>query len=301
MKVLVTGGSGFIGQALCPALIRAGHRPCVLTRRVQAARRLLGPEVELIERLQDATDIDAVVNLQGQNLAEGRWTRRRKQAIVDSRVAFTRSLVAWMRDQDHRPCVLISGSAIGWYADRGDTPVDEASSPGADFAAQLCRDWEAAAVEATAEPGLRVCCVRIGVVLHPAGGALAKMLPAFRLGAGGRLGSGRQWMSWISRDDLLRLLLWLLEDDNARGPFNAVAPGAVRQADFARALASALRRPSLLPMPGPILRLLLGEMAELLLGGQRVMPRAALSAGFEFDHPRIDTALKAMLDAPGSR
>lgn len=301
MKVLVTGGSGFIGRALCPALSQAGHRPCVLTRRVREARRVLGPEVELIEHLRDATDIDAVINLQGQNLADGRWTRSRKQAIVDSRVAFTRSLVAWMRAQDRRPSILISGSAIGWYGDRGDTPVDEASTPGSDFAAQLCRDWEAAAVEAADDPELRVCCVRIGVVLHPAGGALAKMLPAFRLGAGGRLGSGRQWMSWISRDDLLRLLLWLLKDEDAHGPFNAVAPGAVRQADFARALAGALGRPSMLPMPGPILRLLLGEMAGLLLGGQRVMPRAALSAGFEFDHPHIDTALRAMLDPSGSR
>ncbi|WP_420465210.1 TIGR01777 family oxidoreductase [Panacagrimonas sp.] len=294
MKILITGGSGFIGQALCPALLAAGHQPCVLTRDPAAAQRRLGTAVAFAVALDQVRAVDAVINLQGENLAQGRWNAARKQRFRSSRVDFTHALVDWIAAQSAPPSVLVSGSAIGWYGDRGDQVLDESATPGDDFAAQLCRDWEAAAQRAEAL-GLRVCRVRIGVVLDPDGGALARMLPAFKLGAGGPLGRGRQWMSWIARADLVRLLVWLLAREDAAGVFNATAPEPLRQADFARALGGALHRPAVMPMPAFVLRALFGEMAELLLGSQHVLPVAAVDAGFSFDHGRIDAALISML------
>lgn len=294
MNILITGGSGFIGQALCPALIAAGHQPWVLTRDPAATRIRLGAGVALARDLNAVGAVEAVINLQGENLAQGRWSAARKQAFIRSRVDFTHALVDWIAALPARPVTLISGSAIGWYGDRGDEMLNESAAPGSDFAAHLCRDWEAAAQRAE-DLGLRVCRVRIGVVLDRDGGALAKMLPAFKLGGGGPLGNGRQWMSWIARADLVRLLIWLLQHPTAAGAFNATAPEPVRQGDFARALGLALRRPALLPMPAFALRALFGEMAGLLLGGQRVLPQAALDQGFVFSHSRIDAALSALL------
>lgn len=294
MNVLITGGSGFIGRALCAALAERGHRVHVLTRDPHAAAQRLGRDVVLARRLDDVGPVDAVVNLQGENLGAGRWTATRRAAFVRSRVDSTRELVAWIARQEARPRVLVNGSAIGWYGDRGDEVLGEDAAPGDDFSARLCRDWEAAAQAAEAL-GLRVARLRIGVVLDRSGGALAQMLPAFRLGAGGPVGSGRQWWSWITRHDLVRMIVWLLEHPEARGAFNATAPEPLRQADFARALGAALHRPARLPMPAWTLRLMFGEMASLLLGSQRVLPRAAQDAGFTFEHPRLAPALETLL------
>lgn len=295
MDVLITGGSGFVGRALSEHLSAHAHRVCVLSRNPQAARQHLAPNVRILSRLAEVGDVDAVVNLQGENLASGRWTAARKRAFVDSRVAFTRELVQWMAAQTTRPAQLISASAIGWYGDRADEPLTEQAGPGDDYAARLCRDWEHEAMQAEAL-GLRVQRLRIGVVLDRQGGALAKMLPAFKLGGGGPIGSGAQWMSWITRHDLVRLLSWLLLDSAApSGVYNATAPSPLRQKDFAKALGQALRRPAVLHMPAFALRALFGEMAELLLGSQRVLPQAALERGFRFDHADIHSALRSLL------
>jgi uncharacterized protein (TIGR01777 family) len=294
MRILVTGGSGFIGSALCPHLRAQGHEVVVLTRNVPATARRM-PEVRAIGRLQDAGDIDAVVNLAGESLTSGRWTTRRKQAMRDSRLGTTRALLDWIAASAHRPRVLVSGSAVGYYGPRDDdAPLDESTPPGNDFGATLCRDWEAEAQQAAAL-GVHVAVVRPGIVLDRDGGALAKMLPAFRLGAGGAMGDGQQWMSWIARADLVRLITWLLARDDAQGAYNATAPAPVRNREFADTLAAELHRPAWLDMPAPVLRLLFGEMAGVLLTGQRVVPVRAQAEGFAFNHPTLAQALRAIL------
>lgn len=296
MNVLITGGSGFIGRALCKAMHAEGAQLSVLTRQPERARAALPPGTRCIAALDAAQDIDTVINLQGEPLAAGRWTAQRKSEFVRSRVDFTRHLVDWMRRQPMAPATLINGSAIGWYGDRGDEALQESSSPGTDFAAQLCRDWETEALRA-AETGTRVCRVRIGIVLDRNGGALARMLPAFRLGGGGPLGPGTQWMSWIARRDLVRMIQWLARTPGLSGAFNATAPAPVVNREFTRILATTLHRPALLPMPALALRLLFGEMAGLLLGSQRVLPAAAEHAGFRFELPELGPALDAILAA----
>jgi uncharacterized protein (TIGR01777 family) len=294
MRILVTGGSGFIGSALCPHLRAQGHEVVVLTRNVPATARRM-PKVRAIGRVQDAGDIDAAINLAGESLTSGRWTARRRQTMRDSRLDTTRALLDWIASSAHRPRVLVSGSAVGYYGPRDDdAPLDESAPPGNDFGATLCRDWEAEA-EAAAALGVRVAIVRPGIVLDRDGGALAKMLPAFRLGAGGAMGDGRQWMSWIARADLVQLIAWLLARDDAQGAWNATAPAPVRNREFADTLAAELHRPAWLDMPAPVLRLLFGEMAEILLTGQRVAPMRAQAEGFAFTHPMLAQALRAIL------
>lgn len=292
MKVLVTGGTGFIGRALCSALLARGDRVTVLSRNPGDAN--LPDGVAVVDHLGAIDSAEAVVNLAGENLADGRWTLARKEAFRDSRIGTTRALVDRLAAWPRRPSVLVSGSAIGWYGSRGDELLDESAPPGSGFAAALCRDWEAESLLAEAAE-LRLCRLRIGVVLHPDGGALARMLPAFRLGLGGRLGDGRQWMSWIRRDDLVRLILWLLDTESARGVYNGTAPAPERNADFTAALAATLHRPALLPMPAPVLRTMFGEMADLLLGSQRVLPARALAGGFRFRAPELAPALHELL------
>lgn len=295
MRVLVTGGTGFIGQALLPALQAAGHAVTVLSRQPEAARVPAG--VAVIRDL-DGTGMaapEAVINLAGENLGAGRWNAARKQRFIDSRVSTTEALLAAFERWAQPPRVLVNGSAIGWYGARGDETLTENSTPGTGFAATLCEKWEAAAQRATLF-GVRVACVRIGIVLGLPGGALAQMLPPFRLGLGGPLGDGRQWMSWVHRADLVRLMLRLVEDETLRGPFNGTAPAPVRNAVFSQALGKALHRPAVLPMPSFALRLIVGEMAdELLLQGQRVLPQRALAAAFAFRYPELPDALAQVL------
>jgi uncharacterized protein len=294
MQVLVTGGSGFIGRALCQQLLQAGHHPTVLTRDVHTAARRL-PGVRLITALDELERADAAINLAGESLTQVRWNDRRKQAFRDSRIGTTGRLLAWLEQRKTRPAVLVSGSAIGYYGPRGDTPLDETAAPGSDFAAHLCRDWEAEAIKA-ADLGLRVCLLRTGIVLAADGGALGKMLPPFRLGLGGPMGTGRQWMSWVHRADLVRLIIWLIErDDCSSGAYNATAPQPVTNREFAQTLGRVLRRPALLATPAPALKLMFGEMADLLLTGQRVVPQRAQAAGFEFGHPHLEEALRDLL------
>lgn len=298
MHVLVTGGTGFIGKALCTELLKRHHQVSVLTRDVRQARELpFGCRVAAtLERVEG--NVDGIVNLAGENLAAHRWNAERRQLFIDSRVQTTRRLIEFIGRAKSRPQVLVSGSAIGWYGARGDDTLEESSRGGRvdEYQAQLCRAWEAEARLAE-KLGLRVCLVRTGIVLAGDGGPLAKMLPAFRLGFGGRLGDGRQWMSWIHREDLVAMLVWLLENPTCQGAWNGTAPQPVTNAEFARQLGLALQRPARLPMPAWLLRLLVGGMAELLLTGQKVIPRRLIEAGFRFRHPQLSQALQNIFGA----
>lgn len=304
MRIVVTGGTGFIGRPLCQRLVGLGHAVTVLTRNPGAARSVLDPRMSVIgwEGFRGPTDGlmaalgdgDVIINLAGAPIAAGRWNAQVKDRLRQSREGTTSALVAALSKLPTRPVLLISASAIGYYGSRGDEPLTEESPSGAGFLASLCREWEAAA-RAAERLGVRVVLPRIGVVLGRHGGALAKMLPAFRMGLGGPVGSGAQWMSWIHLDDLIELLLFLL-NEAVGGPVNATAPHPVTNREFARTLGRTLGRPAWARVPAPVLRLLLGEMAEeLLLTGQRVLPHRAEALGFRFRYPTLSEALGAIL------
>jgi len=295
MHILVTGGTGFIGGALLPALAGRGEQVTVLTRQ----RRPMGQgqgQVAYVNALDDITDpVDAVINLAGASLAARRWTAAYKREIRSSRVDFTRQLVAWMASRQMPPKVLISGSAIGFYGASGDAQFTESSPGASDFAATLCRDWEEAALAAQSD-STRVVLLRLGVVLDAGGGALTEMMRSFRFGVGSWLGSGSQWLSWIHRGDVVAAILAVL-DNHVTGPFNLVAPTPVSHRAFCDALARRRRVLFKAGVPGVVMRTLLGEMAEsLLLTGQWVVPeRLHHELGFEFTFPSIDEALADIL------
>jgi hypothetical protein len=298
MQVLITGGTGFIGQALVRALLAQGHAVSVLTRDRAKAAAVLPTGATAVERLEGLAP-EAVVNLAGENLGAHRWNEARKREFVDSRVGTTRRLVEWMATLPRRPRAMVSGSAVGYYGARGDEVLTEDAAPGRGFQSELCAKWEVEACGAETL-GVRVCRIRTGIVLGPGGGGLAAMKLPFQLGLGGHLGSGQQWMSWIHRDDLVSLILWLLADDGRSGAYNATVPRPVTNREFAQTLATSLRRPALLPMPAFAVKLLVGEMSHLLLTGQRVVPARAQAGGFRFHYPHLLPALAQIFgDAAG--
>lgn len=297
MRIFITGGTGLIGRHLCRALTADGHELTVLSRQSLArVRRLCGPRVNAVPDLQhwEAADFDAVINLAGEPIADRPWTAARQRKLWDSRVTLTEQLVARLAVVDARPRVLLSGSAIGYYGDTGSLDIDEQASPGQDFSAQLCSAWENAARLAEGL-GVRVCLLRTGLVLAPGGGLLARLLPVFRAGLGGRLGSGTQYMSWIHIDDYVNAVRLLLRDQSLQGPCNMTAPQPATNAAFTAALAGALGKPARLPVPALLLRAALGARAPMLLGGQRVLPRRLEAAGFAFDWPALPAALQQLL------
>jgi uncharacterized protein (TIGR01777 family) len=299
MNILVTGASGFIGSALTARLKQSGHRVVPL-RRAATIGGETGPtwNPDAGEaRLESAGPLDAVVHLAGENIAQ-RWTAEAKRRIRASRVDATRLLCEALARLPQPPRVLVCASAIGFYGDRGDEILDEQSGPGRGFLPEVCQAWEAAA-DAARQCGIRVVHLRLGIVLARHGGALAKMLPVFRLGLGGRLGSGRQFWSWIALEDLLRVIEFALAEGNLSGPVNAVSPAPVTNAEFTRALARALRRPAWLPMPAGVVKLVFGEMGcETLLAGARVRPARLLESGFAFRFSELDAALGVLLSDP---
>jgi hypothetical protein len=304
-RVTVTGATGLLGPPLVAALQDAGAHVTVLSRDPERARERLWREghepVEahawdlMAEPAPAAAleDRDAIVHLAGENVAQ-RWSARAKQAIRESRVTGTRNLLAGMRAAQRAPRALVSSSAVGYYGAHGEEPLDEEAPPGRDFLAQVCVEWEAEALEAE-QLGARVVCVRTGVVLDKDGGALEKMLPPFRLGVGGPVAGGRQFVSWIHRDDVVGMYLTALEDERWSGPLNATAPDPVTNRELSRSLGHVLHRPAVVPVPGAALRLLYGEMAEIVTGGARVMPAKALVLGYEFLQPELEPALAAAL------
>ena len=299
MLVAVTGSTGLIGAALVPRLAGAGHGVVRLVRgapRPALAERLVrwDPDTGGIEP-SGLDGVDAVVHLAGESVAGGRWTAAKKRRIRESRVPATRALCETLAQLREPPRVLVAASATGYYGDRGDQVLREESAPGASFLAGVCREWEAAA-EPAARRGIRVVHLRIGIVLSPQGGALAALLPPFRLGAGGPVGSGAQWMSWIGLDDTAGAVLHALVNDAVTGPVNVVAPAPVTNREFARTLGRVLRRPAILPLPAFAARLLLGQMAdELLLASARVLPARLQATGFAFRDATLEGALRRIL------
>ena len=306
MRVFVTGGTGLVGRRLVRQLRQRGDEAVILTRRPGEARSLFDRDVSLIEgdpmRPGGWTDVvgdcDAVIHLAGENIFGRRWNKRFKQLLYDSRIVSTQHMVEALRQKprraDGQPKALVNASAIGYYGPRGDEELTEDSTPGDDFLAKLCIDWEQAARGAESV-GVRVAMIRVGVVLDRAGGALAKLLPIFKLGFGGPVGSGRQWMSWIHHADLVGLFLLALDNPRATGPINGTAPHPATNRDFGRALGHVLHRPSFLWTPGLAVRLTVGEAAALVTTGQRVLPRRALELGYTFQYPTVESALAEIL------
>jgi len=297
MRILISGSSGLVGSALCPALSDAGHDVVRLVRPGSTAPTASIPwdpsRGSVDESALEGTD--AVVHLAGENIATGRWTPARKERIRSSRVDGTRALSEALARMKRPPGAMICASAIGLYGDRGDELLRETSVPGSSFLARVCVDWEAAA-GAAVQAGIRVAALRFGVILTPRGGALGRMLPPFRLGLGGRVGDGGQYMSWISLDDAVGVIVHALDREGLRGPVNAVAPGPVTNLEFTRTLGRVLSRPTIFPMPAVAARLAFGEMAdELLLASTRVEPARLLATGFRFLHPELDGALRDLL------
>lgn len=296
MHYLITGGTGFIGQALCQRLLEEGHRISVLTRDYARARRRLGGEVELLRELQELAaneHIDIIVNLAGAPIADRRWSASRKAKLVESRVEVTRQIHQLVQRLEHRPDCLISASAVGFYGASDAEPLTEQSPANNEFSHELCKRWEEEARKVEAA-GVRTCIIRLGIVLGPGGGMLQKLLTPFRLGLGGRLGSGKQMMSWVHRDDVVEVICRLSEDASLEGVFNLTAPTPVSNAGFTQALAGVLRRPAVLPLPAWFVRLVFGEMGDrLLLHGQCVIPaRLQEEVGYDFRYREIRDALR---------
>jgi len=292
MNILITGGSGFIGQALCASLAGDGHVPLVVSRSPEKAAKVLPDSAVVRQKAADFLDHapEAIVNLAGEPIAEGRWTESKKRALLASRVDATRAVVDFCRQADTKPRVLVSASAVGYYGDQGEREVTEDTEPNDEFAHQLCRTWEAEA-ERAVDLGVRVARLRIGLVLDDGGGMLARTKPIFKLGAGGKLGDGKQYMPWIHRMDMVRAIRFLIETDGLEGPFNGSAPHPVTNAEFTRSLGKALNRPAVLPAPALALKLAFGEMSRLLLTGARMVPKRLEDAGFEFRFRELDDAL----------
>ncbi len=294
LKVLVTGSSGLVGSALVSALRASGHDVKRLVRGTAAAPDQIpwNPTEPLAP--QAVSGFDAVVHLAGESIAT-RWSEEKKRRIADSRVPPTRHLAAALAKAQQPPRVFACASAIGYYGNRGDEILSEDSPSGQGFAAELCRQWEAAA-QSVASAGIRDLQIRTGIVLSAAGGALAKMLPPFRMGVGGNVGNGRQWMSWIDLRDVVGAIQHLLKTDSVSGPVNMVSPNPVRNAEFTKTLASALHRPAIFPMPAFAARLAFGQMAdELLLASQRVQAAKLLASGYAFQWPDLGPALRDIL------
>lgn len=305
MNIVVTGGTGFIGRALCVALIQGGHRVSILTRNAVTASRLLEPNMTAVEWNgrdtgpweQVLEGADAVVNLAGAPIADARWTVARKRLITDSRVLTTRLLVRALSRCPSKQATFISASGIGYYGASDDRPLDEGATRGQGFLADLCVSWEAEAQRA-AEFGARVVLLRTGMVLEQDGGALAKMVLPFRLYAGGPIMPGTQWVSWIHRSDHIGLIQWALTTPTVSGPINAVAPEPVTMNTFCEVLGRVLHRPLWLPVPRFALNMLLGELGTLMTTGQRVIPAKAMAGGYAFHYPTLEQALRAVLKTP---
>jgi uncharacterized protein (TIGR01777 family) len=310
LRILISGSTGMIGSALAGALRQRGHDVAGLVRpatQIRTSGTETGskspavnwdPEAGTLDQRADGAD--AVVHLAGASIAEGRWTTARKRVLRDSRVAATNNLIDSLKKLARPPQIFIGASAIGFYGDRADEELTESSTPGSDFLADVTRQWETASLRAS-EFGARAVALRIGIVLDKNGGALPQIVLPFRFGAGGRLGSGRQWMSWLALEELLAMIQFALTASSLTGPANAVAPHPVRNADFTKVLARILHRPAIFPAPAFALRLALGEMADaLLLGSQRVLPKKFESLGYKFLLPDLESALRAVLGSDSS-
>ncbi len=295
MNFLITGGTGFIGSALCAHLCEQGHNIVVKARRPELLRTNM-TSVRNLSEISADINFDVVINLAGEPIADKKWSAIQKAQIVDSRIETTEEIITYFKKTPKKPAVFISGSAIGYYGvGVSNKLIDESSVGDHSFSSRLCAQWEACAVQAEAL-GIRTCLLRIGIVLGKDGGALKKMLLPFKLGLGGKIGSGKQWMPWIHLGDLIGIIDFCIEQTSLRGPLNCTAPNPVTNKEFSKTLGSCLRRPALLPMPAFVIKALLGDMGkELLLAGKQVCPVKLEAAGFRFKYQRLDAALSSVL------
>ncbi len=293
MNVLISGATGFLGGTLIPELEAGGHRVTRLTRSPKSADDLgWDPEAGTIDDLEGT---DAVVHLAGESIAEGRWTPEKKRRILESRRKGTRLLSEAIAALSAPPSVMVSASAVGYYGDRGNELLTEESGPGSGFLAEVCRDWEAAA-EPAREAGIRVVHPRVGIVLSTKGGALGATLPIFKLGLGGKVGSGRQYWSWVTLDDVVGAFVHALTNESVSGPVNVGSPNPLTNAEYTKVLGRVLNRPTIFPVPAPAARIVLGEVAdELLLASQRMQPARLQETGYAFRHPDLEGALRHVL------
>lgn len=298
MRILITGGTGLIGRSLCTALFNAGHDLTVLSRKPESVQIKCGTTVKAIQSLDEWHSdriFDAVINLAGEPIIDAPWTTQRKRHLWDSRVTLTEKLVKQIENATHKPDVLLSCSATGYYGNSGDAIINESATPASDFGAELCIAWENAALKAV-DSNIRVCLLRTGLVLHPAGGLLGGMLPLFKFGLGARIGDGNQWMSWIHIDDYVAIVLKLLDCSDATGPYNMTAPQPTTNKEFTLTLAKLLHRPALFIAPAWLMTLALGKRAYLLLGGQRALPAKVVAMGYHFIYSNLEDALRDSLD-----
>lgn len=301
-KVLVLGGTGFVGKNLCSALVSAGYQVFVLTRNLTKARQVLGNNIKTLvwhgpQSLTPSAalpETEYIINLAGESIGEGRWTRQKKKRILDSRVNTTRTVVNAIKNKTLKPSLLINASAVGFYGPHGDEQLTEDTPAGQDFLARVCRAWESEAYEARAL-GVNVITLRIGMVLGKNGGALDKMQLPFKFYMGGPLGTGDQWLSWIHLEDLTGSIIYILENGNITGPVNTTAPHPVTMREFCRTLGKVMGKPSWLQVPTTVLRLALGEQADMLLNGQRVIPAKLQDAGYTFKFPTLNQALENII------
>ncbi len=294
MKVFITGVSGFLGRSLAKKLNQSGAIVLGLSRNSGKAQKKLHKNISVVESLHDASDFlpDIVINLQGEPIASGRWSATKKQKILDSRVGFTEQLVEWMRDLAQTPELFISGSAIGFYGRSDEQPLDESSPFVDEFTHQLCAEWEAKAMQA--EAFTRVCIIRTGLVLSKYEGMLGQMRLPFLLGLGGKLGGGEQFQSWVHLNDWLEAVDWMIKNQKAQGIYNLTAPNPVTQKHFAQSYAKSLNRPCFMSTPSWVLKALLGEMSDLLLTGQNVLPKKLQQEGFVFQFEKVEDAFEAL-------
>jgi len=299
MRILVTGSTGLVGSPLVEQLLAEGHEVIRLVRSPSSATGtivLWDPKSRDLIRNEQLENLDVVIHLAGENIASRRWTPEQKARIRNSRVQGTGLLASSLAEQQHKPAVFLSASAIGYYGDQGDRILDEGSGVGDGFLPTVCRDWEAA-TEPAREAGIRIVLLRFGLILSPKGGALSKMLTPFQIGLGGVVGNGKQFMSWIDLSDVIAAIRHVIDTESMHGPVNIVAPNPVTNRDFTKTLGRILSRPTVLPMPAFAARLALGQMAdELLLASARVLPKKLLDSPFRFEHPTLDDALRHVLD-----
>ena len=293
MNILITGGTGFIGHALVNSLLKEGHKVTVLSRTPDSVNKIIGNKLTTLsnlDQLNSEHSFQVIINLAGAPIFDNHWSETRKKVIRDSRIKLTEQLLAYIERAGVKPELLISGSAIGYYGDQGNSVLNEASPVHPDFSQRLCADWESTAQQAE-RFGVRVCLIRTGLVLAYDGGLLQRMLRPFNLGLGGTLGNGQQWMSWIHRDDWISIAKIMINNQTMQGAYNATAPHPVTNSAFTKILAQHLKRPALLPLPAWLLKLLLGERSDLVLASQRVLPERLLAEGFSFQYPELLSAL----------
>ena len=294
MRILITGGTGFIGSQLCKSLLSRGDSITILSRRpAEMVTAMCGQQIAAIDNLIcliPSDHFEVIINLSGEPIADSRWSPGRKQKLRDSRIKVTEQLIDFVAIAEQKPDILISGSAIGYYGNQDDRILDEDSGFVEDFGHRLCAEWEQTAMQAS-NYGVRVCILRTGLVIGENGGFLKRMIFPFKLGLGGRIGNGKQWMSWIHRNDLIAMIEYLIDTPRLHGIFNGTAPNPVTNSEFTRRLAAVLNRPAMLPIPAFVLKLMLGEMSTLLLGGQRVLPKRFQAEKFVFEFENLDQAL----------